>query len=599
MSPHDITITNGDIPREWWRTATVYQIYPASFNDSNGDGIGDLQGIKSKLDYLKGLGVDVIWLCPIYKSPQADMGYDISDYRDIDPRYGTLKDWEELLAAVHERGMKLILNDSMDLVVNHTSDEHSWFIESSASKDPLTNSKRSWYIWRPPKNSSAGETPEEPNNWSSIFEGSAWEFNQKTEEYYLHLFVKKQPDLNWDNPEVRDAVWDLMKFWLDKGCDGFRMDVINMISKVEGLPDAPVSRPEEKYQPARMHFTNGPRVHQYIREMNKKVLSRYDIMTVGETPGSHDEIQTAAYVLPQNKELNMVFQFELMDVDSPPDVPLRFKKWKLSEMKRIVGKWQTFKKDEGFWNAIYIQNHDHARAVSRFGDDSTDENQARTAKLLCMFEIAQGGTLYVYQGEELGLKNFPRSWGLEEYKDVATQNYWNKILQLRREEQGKQDVEMSDVMDDLAKKARDHARTPMQWDSTAHSGFTTGIPWMRVNDDYSIWNVEKQLKDENSVFAFWKQALVIRKQYDVLIRGTFEDISGDSEQVFGFTRSMGGTTALILLNFSKGEVEFDLCSDRDWKSSMCVLSNYKEELNVGEEGRVRLRAFEGRLYILS
>ncbi|KAF5347610.1 hypothetical protein D9756_010673 [Leucocoprinus leucothites] len=331
----------------WWKEAIVYQIYPISFFDSNGDGIGDLNGIHAKLDYLQDLGIDVLWLSPIYRSPLADMGYDISDYRNIDPRYGTLADWDNLLKGVHDRGMKLV----MDLVVNHSSDEHEWFLQSRSSKD---DPKRDWYIWRPPKLDSAGNRGP-PNNWRSVFQGSAWDFDEKTEEYYLHLYVSKQPDLNWENPEVRQAVYDMMKFWLDRGCDGFRMDVINLISKTKGLPDAPISAPGEFYQPASMHYANGPHVHEFIKEMGQNVLSQYDIMTVGETPFTHEASELAAYVLPANKELDMVFHFELMDIDSPLEGPQRValmkKEWKLPELREIIVRWQLYKRDEGFWNA--------------------------------------------------------------------------------------------------------------------------------------------------------------------------------------------------------------------------------------------------------
>ncbi|KAG9310483.1 glycoside hydrolase superfamily [Chiua virens] len=439
-------------PRAWWKSAVVYQIYPSSFFDSNGDGIGDLNGIHAKLDYLKDLGVDVIWLSPIYRSPQADMGYDISDYRDIDPRYGTLADWDNLLQGVHERGMKLM----MDLVANHTSDEHEWFQQSKSSKnDP----KRDWYMWRPPKYVDGQRFP--PNNWKSVFQGSAWELDPITQEYYLHLYVQKQPDLNWDNPIVRNAVWDVMRFWIERGCDGFRMDVINIISKVQGLPDAPVVDHSQYHQPASMYFANGPHVHEYIKEMHREVLSHHDLITVGETPFTHDASVLAEYVLPKNKELNTVFNFDLMDLDSPEESPLVKKAWRLTEFKAIVGRWQMYKREEGYWNAVFIENHDHARAVSRFGNDSVAW-RAISAKMLAVLEVTQTGTLYMYQGQELGMKNFPRTWGIEEYKDVASQNYWALIKGQRQEATGKDEVDMEGVLDGFQQKARDHARIPMQ-----------------------------------------------------------------------------------------------------------------------------------------
>ncbi|KAF8990723.1 glycoside hydrolase family 13 protein [Cyathus striatus] len=580
--------------RTWWKNAIVYQIYPISFFDSNGDGIGDLNGIYSKLDYLKDLGVDVLWLSPIYKSPLADMGYDISDYRDIDPRYGTLEDWDNLLKGVHERGMKLV----MDLVVNHTSDEHAWFTESRSSK---SSPKRDWYIWRPPKYDQNGNR-QPPNNWKSVFQGSAWDYDESTNEYYLHLYVSKQPDLNWDNPKVREAVYDMMKFWLDKGCDGFRMDVINLISKAEGLPDAPITVPDQPYQPASMYFANGPRVHEYIKEMRVEVLSKYDIMTVGETPFTHDSSQLAAYVLPENKELNMVFQFELMDIDSPlgrDHSPLIHKQWKLDEFREVEGRWQTFEREREFWNAVFIENHDHSRAVSRFGNASTPFLQATSAKMIAVLEIAQTGTQYIYQGQELGLKNFPRSWGVEEYKDVATINYWNQMLEKRRKETGEEHPDMSDVLDGFAKKARDHARVPMQWNSSPQAGFTTGTPWMRVNDDYKEWNAENQLKDPNSVRAFYKQAIKVRKGNDVLIYGEYQDISAGHKRVYAFVKTLGSVKALVLLNFGVEEATFVIPPGHDIEVKFS-LGNYTledGENSVKSGSEVKLRGYEGRLYI--
>ncbi|KAF9463172.1 glycoside hydrolase family 13 protein [Collybia nuda] len=576
--------------RAWWKEAVVYQIYPVSFFDSNGDGIGDLNGIYAKLDYLKDLGVDVLWLSPIYRSPQADMGYDISDYRDIDPQYGTLADWDNLIKGVHDRGMKLM----MDLVVNHSSDEHEWFLQSRSSKD---NPKRDWYIWRPPKYDAAGNR-QPPNNWRSVFQGSAWDYDEKTNEYYLHLYVSKQPDMNWDNPDVRQAVWDLMNFWIDRGCDGFRMDVINIISKVDGLPDAPITEPGQPYQPASTLFANGPRVHEYIKEMNKKVLSAQDLITVGETPFTHEASELAAYVLPSNKELNMVFHFELMDLDSP-GVPLIHRDWKLSEFREIVGRWQKYRRSEGFWNAIFIENHDHSRAVSRFGNDS-EEWRAPSAKMLAMLEISLGGTQYVYQGQELGLKNFPRSWGIKEYKDVASQNYWNRqvsILTERRARSDGQDIDMSDVLDGFAKKARDHARVPMQWDSTDQAGFTTGTPWMRVNEDYKDWNAATQLGFQDSVLTFWQQALRVRKSNDVLVYGDFVDISADHARVFAYTRSFENTTALVILNFGEEVVSFSLGSQQDWSRFSFVLGNYQVASPEPAQNPIRLEGYEGRLYV--
>ncbi|KAH7884182.1 glycoside hydrolase family 13 protein [Phlebopus sp. FC_14] len=600
-------------PRAWWKSAIIYQIYPSSFSDSNGDGIGDLNGIHSRLDYIKDLGVDVIWVSPIYPSPMADMGYDISDYRDIDPRYGTLEDWDRLLKGVHERGMKLMY--VMDLVVNHTSDEHAWFTHSkSSTHDP----KRDWYIWRPPRYVDGKRMP--PNNWKSVFQGSAWEFDTKTQEYYLHLYVPKQPDLNWDNPSVRDAVWDVMRFWIDRGCDGFRMDVINCISKTEGLPDAPVVDPTQEVQEASRHYANGPHVHEYIKEMHAEVLSHHDLITVGETPFTHDPNTLAAYVLPQNKELNMVFNFDLMDIDSPQDAPLLCKQWTLREFKEVVRRWQVCMRDEGYWNAVFIENHDHARSVSRFGNDAPPW-RALSSKLLSILEVTQSGTLYVYQGQELGLKNVPRTWGVEEYKDVASVNYWNLVREQRGKETregGWEDVDMEDVLDAFQKKARDHSRTPMQWDASPNAGFTSPnvTPWMRVNDDYPSWNAAAQMSDRESVLAFWKRAIEVRKGCDVLIYGDFQLLLPEHDRVFAYVRTLGSARALVLMNFGEEQVRVDVgggalaATATSVDGFRLVLGNYEtgvgldalgETLGENEKGDTKaaavLRGYEGRVYV--
>ncbi|KAJ7181228.1 glycoside hydrolase family 13 protein [Mycena filopes] len=564
------------------------------------------------ITYLKDLGVDVLWLSPIYRSPLTDMGYDISDYRNIDPRYGTLEDWDKLLAGVHARGMKLMsvltlsffppfldVDIRMDLVVNHSSDEHEWFIESKSSK---ANPKRDWYIWRPPIYDAAGNR-HPPNNWKAQFEGSAWDYDSTTDEHYLHLYLAKQPDLNWENPEVRQAVWDLMTFWIKRGCDGFRMDVINIISKVAGLPDAPVTDPEDVYQDASPLFANGPHVHEYIQEMNLKVLSQHDLITVGETPFTHSAAELAKYVLPANKELNMVFHFELADLDSqslPKHLPFVYRPWKVSEFKEVVTRWQQFERDAGFWNAIFIENHDRARSVSRFGND-TQEWRAVSAKMLAILEVTLGGTQYVFQGQELGLKNFPRSWGIEEYKDVAAQNWYHEILTKRQLESGKEDVDMSDILDGLQRKARDHGRVPMQWDATAHAGFTTGTPWMRVNEDYATnWNAAAQLADPTSVLAFWKRALRLRKEHKVLIYGDFVSLAPADEEVFAYTRAYEGRRALVVLNFTPAAVVFTLPGGaEDWSTFAGAFGNYEEGLDGGLEGgnTLQLKAYEGRVYI--
>ncbi|TCD61193.1 hypothetical protein EIP91_008799 [Steccherinum ochraceum] len=559
--------------RAWWKSATVYQIYPISFFDSNGDGIGDLDGIRHKLDYLKTLGAEVLWLSPICKSPLADMGYDISDYYSIDERYGTLEDWDKLLKETHARGMRLV----MDIVVNHTSDEHEWFQKSRANKDRKANPMRDWYIWRPPRFDQDGNRMP-PNNWKSMFQGSAWEYDRATEEYYLHLFVAKQPDLNWENADMREAVWKLMRFWVDRGCDGFRLDAINHISKVDGLPDAPVVIPTLPYQPGHAFYINGPKVHDYLQEMNAEVLSRSDIVSIGEAPVTHSIAELAQYVYPKNKELNMVFQFELNDIDAQggleAESPICYKPWRLQDMKAIINRFQQWGRSDDFWNTVFIENHDNARSISRYGNDSA-EWRALCAKMFCIFQITQSGTLFVYQGQEIGMKNVPKSWKLDEYKDVATINFWNQTKEKRMRLSGKDadEVDMSDILEQCQRKARDNARTPMQWSSSPHAGFTTGTPWMRVNDE-DDWTVEGQLSDPDSVLNFWKRALQLRKQHEVLVYGDFDLLLPDDPAIFAYTRTLeDGSSALVVMNFGTDPITFAE-SVPTMKGAQLLLSNY-------------------------
>ncbi|KAF8338323.1 alpha-glucosidase, partial [Cantharellus anzutake] len=573
-----------------WKEVNVYQIYPMSFKDSNGDGIGDIQGIISKLDYLKELGIDVIWLSPIYRSPNFDMGYDISDYCSLDPRYGSIDDMHQLLKAMKERGIKLL----MDLVVNHTSHLHPWFLQSSSSK---LSPKRDWYIWRPPRIDESGNR-HPPNNWDAIWGGSAWEWDENTQEYYLHLYLKEQPDLNWENIEVRRAVHELMRWWLDKGVSGFRMDVINLISKPEGLPDEPLENAGFTVFP--VSIPNGPRVHEFLREMNEEVISKYDAMTVGETPWTHDPAILARYVKPSSKELNMVFTFHHVDIDGGVENSWKPIPWKLSSYKQIINKWQTYMHEHEGWNSIFIENHDQGRSLSRFGNDSA-EYRSISAKMLAVGQICQGGTIYVYQGEELGMANVPPSWGIEEYKDVATQSYWKAILEKRRE--NSENPDMSDILKDLRKKARDNARTPVQWDDSPHAGFTSenATPWMRVNDDYTQWNATQQMNDPNSVRFFWKRALAFRKAHPVLIHGSFRLISPSDERVFAIERQHGDVTAIIVINFSGINVNFSFPQDSKIPKGLKLqLSNYEntdETLENISPTLVNLRPYEARVYL--
>ncbi|KAF7551297.1 hypothetical protein G7046_g7758 [Stylonectria norvegica] len=518
--------------RAWWKESSVYQVYPASFQDSTGSGVGDLKGIISRVDYLKNLGVDVVWLSPIFQSPQVDMGYDISDYKVIDPPYGDIGDVENLKNKLHDRGMKLVL----DLVVNHTSDQHGWFKESRKSKD---NPYRDWYVWRPAKYDSEGNR-QPPNNWESLFQGSAWEYDEVTDEYYLHLFCKEQPDLNWENPAVREKVHEIMRFWLDRGIDGFRMDVINFVSKDQAFPDSDMSG-------ARGHefYACGPRCHEFLKEIGD-ILKEYDAFSVGEMPLVHREQELIKAVGADRGELSMIFHFELMDIDHGIDGKFSPKKWPLSELKTTVNKWQRFMYDNNGWNALYLENHDQPRSVSRFMHDDA-QNRAASAKLIAIFLGFQSGTPFVYQGQEIGMTNVPKDWPLEEYKDVELINHWS----LHKDSADTASLET--LKQEYQEKGRDNARTPMQWDATPHAGFTTGSnPWMRVNDNFQQVNAAAQTSDPQSVYHCWRQVLEKRKAHkDIFVYGDFELVDEANEKVFAYKRTMAeGEAALVVCNFS-------------------------------------------------
>ncbi|KAJ3295732.1 hypothetical protein HK104_002371 [Borealophlyctis nickersoniae] len=609
-------VDNEITERNWWKEVTVYEVYVKSFKDSNADGRGDLKGIIEKLDYLKALGVDVIWLTPVYQSPMHDEGYDISDYKAINPEFGTMEDWDNLLAGIHKRGMKLI----MDLVVNHTSHEHPWFVESRASKD---NPKRSWYFWRPPKIGADGKMME-PNNWESVFGGSAWTYDPVTGEYYLHLFSPFQPDLNWDNPEVRNAVHDIMTFWLDKGIDGFRMDVINMISKDPGLPDAPIVNEGEPWQPGSQFFINGPNVHRYLREMNERVLSRYDIMTVGEMPGAVDPQEALKYVASDRKELNMVFHFEIMDIDSLPGEKWIHKPWTLTELKRIVAKWQfTLRRNDG-WNSLYLENHDQPRSVSRFASDTSTE-RTHAAKMLATFMCLLRGTMFLYQGQELGMKNLPpENLEIGVFRDIETLRFWESVLQKRRADNKVKihrigplggidpvdEVDMSDVLSSLAKKSRDNARTPMHWSPSPNAGFTLPSvdPWIPVNPDYTDCNVETQSPDPSSVLTYWKKLLAYRKQNILMIYGNLRLLDEGNEEVYAAERTCGRNSMFVVIHWrgGSGVKEWEVPEDVRGRVKL-IIGNYVDGEGEDEDrrkvegewenGKVVLRSWEARLYV--
>jgi len=552
----------------------VYQIYPRSFYDSNGDGIGDLRGIIQKLDYLKELGVNVVWLSPVYKSPNDDNGYDISDYRDIMDEFGSLSDWEEMLAEMHQRDIKLV----MDLVVNHTSDEHPWFIKARKSKD---NPYRDYYIWRPDKDG------REPNNWKSFFSGSAWQFDKATGEYYLHLFSKKQPDLNWENPKVRAEVYDMMDWWLQKGIDGFRMDVINMISKAPGLPDAPVLN-NDRYQYGGQYFINGPRLLEFLQEMKQNVLSMYDILTVGETPS----VTTQNAIELTNQEsgvLKMVFQFEHMnlDADQGKESSRRSAKpWSLSDLKRVMTRWQKGLENRG-WNSIYLTNHDQPRAVSRFGDDG--EYRVEAAKLLATFTHMLQGTPYIYQGEEIGMTNVMFE-SIDDYRDIETRNMYREFV----EEKG---ADPQAIMAIIHAKSRDNARTPIKWDDGEHAGFTTGTPWMKVNPNYTAINVSHDLASRNSIYYYYQKLIRLRKKNPIIVYGTYDLILEDHQDIYAFTRTLQDEHLLVILNFSRNTPIFRLPTHIAFSEKELLISNYPVD-PAQDIHQLTLQPYEARVYRL-
>ncbi|WP_274939579.1 glycoside hydrolase family 13 protein [Chordicoccus furentiruminis] len=518
--------------KAWWKESVVYQIYPRSFCDSNGDGIGDLNGITSKMDYLKKLGIDVIWLSPVYQSPNADNGYDISDYQAIMTEFGTMEDYDRMLKSAHEHGIRIV----MDLVVNHTSDEHRWFVESRGSKN---NPKRDFYIWRDPVDG------HEPNNWGSCFSGPAWKFDEMTGQYYLHLFADKQPDLNWVNPEVRKAVFDMMTWWCEKGIDGFRMDVISLISKPDGMPDAPTHG--GLYGDPNI-CANGPHVHEYLQEMRNTVLSKYDLMTVGETAGvTLDEAKK--YANSEGTELNMVFQFEHVGLDDEASFKWSTKKMPLVPLKKNLSKWQNGL-DGVAWNSLYFQNHDQPRIISRLGNDS-DEFREVSAKCIATCLHMMQGTPYVYEGEELGMSNYPWT-SVDEFNDLESINAFHELT-----EKAGWDPEKLFPM--IAHKSRDNARTPMQWDDSVNAGFTTGTPWLRVNPNYTKVNAKEQVNREDSVFHYYRKLIELRHSSELIVYGHNELLLPEDPDLFVYRRYLeDGQELICVCNFSEHERSFEL-----------------------------------------
>lgn len=550
---------------KWWQDSVVYQIYPMSFQDSNNDGIGDLPGIKQRLPYLKKLGVDVIWLNPIYESPNKDNGYDIADYEAINPMYGTMADFDQLLEATHKSGIKLL----MDLVVNHTSDQHRWFQESKKSQD---NQYADYYIWRDPVDG------HEPNNWGAAFGGSAWTYVPERGQYYLHLFAPGQPDLNWENPDVRESIWNLMRFWLDKGVDGFRMDVINLISKPAGLPDAPAPA---NYATVEKMVADGPKLNDYLHEMNDKVLSHYDVMTVGEMPSSKPE-DAIEYTGLKSNELNMVFQFEHVSLSSNPDK--RLGKWndapvKLTDLKRALSRWQVELDGQG-WNSLYWNNHDQPRAVSRFANDNP-KYRVRAAKMLGTTLHMMQGTPYVYEGEELGMTNVHYT-SLNQYEDLESINSYHELVDENKFVDGKT------MLKYLANVSRDNARTPMQWDAKENAGFSKVKPWFALNPNYTEINVADELEDPESVFYYYQKLIALRHDSELIRYGTYEEIDPQDAEVFAYHRHYEGQTLLVLSNFT------DQTVTRDYDQANAterLIGNYEDDQGT------TLRPYESKVYV--
>jgi len=550
--------------KRWWKQAVVYQIYPRSFQDSTGDGVGDIPGILRRLDYLSDLGIDVIWLSPVYESPNVDNGYDISDYQAILPQFGTMDDFDDLLSEAHRRGIRIV----MDLVVNHTSDQHAWFVESRSSMD---NPKRDWYLWRDAYEGGA------PNALASVFSGSAWQWDETTGQYYLHMFSPEQPDVNWDNDLVRTAVYDMMKWWLDKGIDGFRMDVISMISKPAAAlaSDGGVGA----------SVVNGPHVHEYLKEMNRHVLSRYDIMTVGETVGVTVE-EAKKYAGYNRDELNMVFQFELMEVDCDQDRG----KWTtrsvdVARIKQVLSRWQTGL-DHVAWNCLFWSNHDQPRAVSRFGNTSTEFLWDKSAKMLATCLHMLQGTVFIYQGEELGMTNYPFQT-LDECLDLETHNAFKEWVV------DKKLISPDEMMAAIRKASRDNARTPMQWDTSPHAGFTTGKPWLAVNPNYSRINAAAQLADDTSIFHYYRRLIELRKQHPIIVYGSYELLLSHDRRVYAYSRTLDDARLVVVCNFTAETITDLDVEAMAGAQDRILMSNY----SAAERREGMLLPYEARVYL--
>lgn len=555
---------------DFWKKSVVYQIYPKSFKDSNNDGIGDLRGIIEKLDYLQELGVDIIWLNPVYASPQADNGYDISDYFSIYPPFGTLDDMKQLLQESHRRGIKVM----MDLVVNHTSDEHIWFKESRKSRN---NPYRDFYIWRDARGYDDNRKPIPPNNWGSFFSGSAWEWDENTKQFYLHLFSKNQPDLNWENDLVRRKIYDMMNWWMQMGVDGWRIDTCNLYSKHTAFLDFP-SRNGEKYVISPM-YARGPRIHEFLREMNREVFSRYDCVTVGEAPFTTAE-EAILYTAPEEHKLNMIFTFEHMEIDSAPgsmNGKWDIAKPNLPRLKKVFEKWQKTLYKKG-WNSLYWNNHDQPRIVSRWGDDG--QYRVKSAKMLAAILHLMQGTPFIYQGEEIGMTNC--RYNLEDYNDIEIHNAYREIVLEQKT------MTHDKFMEAVHKKGRDNARTPFQWDDSENAGFSSARPWLKVNPRYKEINAEKDRKSPDSIYYWYQKLIRLRKEMEIITEGDFNLLFPDDEDIFAYMRTFEDERLIVVGNFSGKTREIELDGQLDGYE--ILLKNYDERLSISN--RITVKPWE-------
>lgn len=560
------------IEKAWWKEAVVYQIYPASFYDSNGDGIGDLKGIADKLDYFVDLGVNVVWISPYFESPYVDNGYDISDYYKIDQRFGTMEDWDYLLSEMHKRGLKLV----MDLVVNHCSSSHIWFQNALQSKD---SPYRDFFIWKDRK-----QNGQVPNNWTSYFGGSAWEYSPITDQCYLHLFSKEQPDLNWDNPALRQEIYKMMRFWADKGVDGFRLDVMHAYGKQPGLPDGDIRRAASGAPVGIEHFASIDKTHSYIKEMNEQVFSRYDLMTVGET-GDVTIQDAIKFTSEASHEVNMVFQFDHVDIEPEKDENEIFSSRACTyTLKKMLSKWQTGLLGKG-WNSLYLSNHDQPRQVTKFGNDK--EYWSESAKMLAAVMHLQQGTPFIYQGEEIGMTNLKVN-SIKEVNDImSVGNYYEKLHSKQATEE--------QLLAEINAIGRDNARTPMQWDTSANAGFTTGIPWLNVNPNFQTINVRNSMEDPDSIYHFYKKLIKLRHKNPIVVYGDFREYYKDSQELFVFTRRLGHTLLLAVANITGSCAEFRMPEDIHYAQSELYISNYED---IQAPGNCLLRPYEVQAFLL-